>query len=564
MKEKIKNILLEASGSFRKNLPEGQPFVFDVNYPANPQFGNYASNIALVLAKSAKMSPVEVATQIVSNIDQALFKKIEVVKPGFINLTLKEEVLVDLLNNKPQTIKKEEKILLEYFQPNIAKPLHIGHLRTALIGDALYRIFEYLGYNVHSDTHMGDWGTQFGVLILAYKKYGDKSIVEKEPIAELNKLYVQINKEIEQNPNLHEQAKQEFVKLEQGDKENRDIWKQFVDWSMEKFVAIDELVGTKVFTQDDKHHHWPESFFEDKMPAVVEELKAKKILVQSRGAWIVDLDEQKLGVAIIVKSDGGTTYLLRDLATFIFCKEDQGFVNHLYVVDNRQSLHYKQLFAILKLMGRMGDFEGKHIDYGFISFKGEALSTRKGNMVLAEDVLIEAQTRVVKIIEEKNPTLANKQDVIKQVAIAVLKYFDLSHNRHSDIEFDWEEALSFEGNSGPYLQYSYARLASILRKESAKELHVIEEMTETERGLLFKLSIMDEKASEVLQEYYPNLFANYLYELATLINKFYHESPVLKETDETKKQFRLALAAKAKDVFGQGLQLLGIQPLEEM
>ncbi|MBI4363360.1 MAG: arginine--tRNA ligase, partial [Candidatus Doudnabacteria bacterium] len=425
------------------------------------------------------------------------------------------------------------------------------HMRTAIIGDALKRMFLHLGFEVESDTHMGDWGTQFGYLILAYKRFGEVN----------DKLYAQLNAD----ESARNEAKQEFVKLEQGDSENRKIWQGLVDESVKKFLSFAEEFGLLPF-----EHHWPESFYEDKMPAVIEKLKELELLETSQGAQVVNLEKNGLGVAIIIKSDGGTTYLLRDLATFLFAKQ-QGFSKHLYVVDNRQALHYRQLFAILKLVGEIreagevGGAEGVHISYGFVSFKGEALSTRKGNMVLAEDLLAQAQQRVARIIEEKNPELANKQEVVKAVALAALKYFDLKHNRHSDIEFDWNQVLDFEGNSGPYLQYTHARLASILRKaEKVRGVRGVRGVTSTEHRVLFLSSILDEKVEEAVQDYLPNVFANYLYELASEVNKFYHESPVIAEKDEDKKNFRLALVQKAKESLAKGLDLLGIKALEEM
>jgi arginyl-tRNA synthetase len=535
----------------------------EISYP-EAKFGDYSSNAALIMAKSAKTSPKDLAVQIMQKLSANDFEKIEIAGPGFINFTLRADQLIAQPSiPEPQS---SEKILLEYFQPNIAKPLHVGHMENAIIGDSLFRMFEFLGANIHSDTHMGDWGTQFGLLILAYKKYGDESIVAKDPITELNKLYVQINNETKDDPELYKQAQAEFVKLEQGDEETKKTWKKFVDWSMEKFVTIDELIGTRVFEKSERRHHWPESFFEDKMPAVIEELKAKKLLVLSQGAQIVDLEQEKLGVAIIIKSDGGTTYLLRDLATFIFCKEAEGFDKHLYVVDNRQALHYRQLFVILKKLGRMNEGEGVHIDYGFISFKGEVLSTRKGNMVLAEDVIHQAEEKVAKIIEVKNPDLKNKEQVSKAVSKSALKYFVLSHNRHSDIEFDWDKVLDFEGDSGPYLQYSYARLVSILRKveDADAKFKIPDAVSATEREILFKASILSEIVQDATKDYLPNILANYLYNFATLLNKFYHESPVTKEENQELKAFRLALISKAKATLKTGLDLLGIEALEEM
>ena len=564
MREKIGEMVLSAVAELKISIPENLKSKISISYP-DPSHGDYASNAALILAKEAKISPKQLADEIIEKLDKSMFEQVESAGAGFINFKLKTQELLQPTTYNLQP-KSKNKILLEYFQPNIAKPLHVGHLRTAIIGDAIKRMLVYQGISVESDTHMGDWGTQFGFLILAYKRFGEVN----------DKLYAQLNAEAEQDKSILEQAKQEFVELEQGNAENRKIWQALVDESMEKFLKINDLMDILPFD-----HHWPESFYEDKMPAVLKELKKKKILVESQGAQIVNLsasaksyggsakalreggEDQNLGVAIIVKSDGGTTYLLRDLATFLFAQE-LGYKKHLYVVDNRQALHYRQLFAILKLIGKIQEGEGVHINYGFISFKGEALSTRKGNMVLAEDVIFQAEEKVSKLIEEKNPDLKDKALVIKAVTKAALKYFDLKHNRHSDIQFDWDEVLDFEGDSGPYLQYAYARLASILRKASPPQSIRATIITSTERELLFKLSILPEIVEDSLKDHLPNILANYIYNLATLINKFYHESHVLNEKDEQIRAFRLDLISKAKDTLGKGLDLLGIQALEEM
>jgi arginyl-tRNA synthetase len=324
-------------------------------------------------------------------------------------------------------------------------------------------------------------------------------------------------------------------------------------------------------------HDWPESFYEDKMVPVLKKLHLKGLLKDSQGAKIVDLEDQGLGIAVLIKSDGATLYLLRDLATFIY-RKSLGFTKQLYVVDSRQSHTFHQLFAILKLMGEIEEGEAVHIDYGFLSFKGEALSTRKGNMILAKDVVAQAKEKVAKIIAEKNPDLANKEHAIHAISVGALKYFDLSHNRHSDIEFDWEKVLDFEGDSGPYLQYAYARLSSILRKgrrekgegkdhESSKVFPLVSlppNLSATEREILFKSNILHEIVEDSVKDYLPNILANYLYNFATLLNRFYHESPVIAEKDEEIKSFRLALISAAKNTLGHGLELLGIEPLEEM
>lgn len=551
-------------------MADQTPVKFSVDYPANAKFGDYSTNVAMILAKKLKTNPLELAQKICDRISgNAMFEKIEVAAPGFLNFYLSKQYLAESLARieQPDELMDKSKILVEYFQPNIAKPLHIGHLRTALIGDAITRGLKYLGYNVESDTHMGDWGTQFGLLILAYKKYGNMDELKKDPVTVLNQYYIKINADVMTDPSIHEAGKQEFAKLEQGDEENRKIWKMFVDWSMEKFLTINDMMDILPFD-----HHWPESFYEIKMPAIVGEMKEKGILVESQGAWIVNLEDKGLGIAVIVKSDGSTTYLLRDLATFRFRKE-QGFAKQLYVVDSRQSHHYRQLFQIMKIMGDMKvDEEAMHIDYGFISFKGESLSTRKGNMVLVDDVIKTAEEKVAKIIAEKNPELENKAEVINTIAKGALKYYDLSHNRRSDIDFDWDEALNFDGNTGPYLQYTYARLSSILRKAGEDGQDLADKisnsagsaMSETEHRLAADLIKLPEIVTDSMRDYLPNALANYLYSTADLANRFYHESPVAAETDLAKKELRIALVKKTRKVLAQGLNLLGIKVLEQM
>jgi arginyl-tRNA synthetase len=564
MKEQILKVVLDALEGLGIVISDSQKAKITITNPGSPSLGDYATNAALILAKEAKQKPVDLAAQIIEKMNKDSFEKVEIANPGFINFRLTNHALFEALevSARPTKFEREGKVLLEYFQPNIAKPLHVGHLRTAAIGDSLKRMMIYAGFNVESDTHMGDWGTQFGYLILAYKNLLNVGTTKEAVLGdELNKEYVRLNSLNETDPSIHETAKKEFVKLEHGDAENHKIWELIVDKSIQKFLEFANTFDLLPFD-----HHWPESFYEHKMKPVLEKLANKKFLVSSQGAQIVNLEKEKLGIAVVVKSDGGTTYLLRDLATFIFAKKE-GFDQHLYVVDNRQSHQYHQLFAILKLMGEMtSDEEGQHIDYGFITFKGKALSTRKGNMVLAEEVLAEARSRVAKIIKEKNPNLEGKEKVIHAVSTGALKYYDLSHNRRSDFEFDWDEALDFEGNTGPYLQYAYARLSGILNKVNLQGRHKLDEVTvsSTERELILKTLALPDVVYESLKDYLPNLLANYLYELAGIINRFYHESPVMKEEDEKLKYFRLTLIQTARDVLGRGLNLLGIEALEEM
>jgi arginyl-tRNA synthetase len=543
------------------------------------KFGDFSTNAAMVLAKKLKANPKEIAEKLVEVLKRYDTKKVfsEIVPVGgFVNFRLSESFLLanleKILSEKElygaSLLGQGKKILVEYFQPNVAKPLHLGHLRTAIIGDSLFRILKSQGFMAESDTHLGDWGTQFGLLILAFKKYGDITLVEKDPISELNKLYVRINAEIETAPALREEGKSEFVKLEQGDEENRKLWTKFRDWSWKEYGVVYEDLSIRK-----ADHDWPESFFEDKMPEVVKELKEKGLLVESQGAQIVDLEQYGLGIAVVVKSDGGTTYLLRDLATYIFRKKE-GFEKQLYVVDVRQSHTLAQTFKILELAGHItSPEEAVHVAYGFLTLPEGAMSTRKGTVVGATEFIKNVQTEALRIIEEKNPDLSEKEIVAKKVAAAALKYFDLSHNLKSDIVFDPKTAISFEGNTGPYLQYTHARIHGILRKVSDDLKPSDRNKIPASAGMTFKaedflvlrkLSKFPEVVEQVARELLPNLLCNYLFELSQNFNTFYEKAPILSETDENLKAFRLQLISATAQVLNNGLFLLGIDAPEEM
>ncbi len=577
----IVNLLDRASENFLKSLPgKNDVDVQSTTAPADPKFGDYASNLALVLAKPLKKSPKELAESIIAELtkldEQKRFESIEAVG-GFINFKLSSEYLLknlqDIIDQRDlygcSVIGKGAKILVEYFQPNVAKPLHLGHLRTAIIGDSLFKILASQGFKVESDTHLGDWGTQFGILIWAYKNLGGRELLESHPndkITALNSLYVDANAQVKENQKILEGGKVEFVKLEKGDKENRKLWKEFRDWSWQEFsVVYDDLAIRK------SGHDWPESFYEDKMPAVIDELKFKQLLVESQGAQIVNLENYNLGIALVVKSDGGTTYLLRDLATFIY-RKSQGFKKQLYVVDVRQAHTLAQTFKILELAGHLQAGEAQHISYGFLTLPEGAMSTRKGTVLGASNFIHSVQQEVLKVIEEKNPKLVNKAEVAKSVAAGAIKYFDLSHNIKSDIVFDPKKAIAFEGNTGPYLQYTHARIQGILRKSSTdKKIAsgtpvVATGMTIKEQEILVlrKLVKFTEIVEQVAKDYLPNLLCNYLFELAQTFNAFYQEVPVLQETDEKLRLFRLSLITATAQVIRNGLYLLGIEAPEEM
>jgi arginyl-tRNA synthetase len=567
--------------------------VLDITVPPNPEFGDYSTNAALMLAKKlsagggsasggkGKISPKEAADKIIEEINKIdLEGKLDGIteRGGFINFKLSQKFLLDNLaeiigqadSYGSSSTGGDKTVIVEYFQNNVAKPPHVGHLRSAVIGDSILRIFRFLGYHAISDTHIGDWGTQFGVLLLAYKTMGKKSAVEKDPINELNKLYVEMNGRIEKDPFLHEQAKAEFAKFEKGDVENRKLWQWFVMESVADFERYRELLGLLRFD-----HNLGESFYEDKMPAVLEELRTKGLLAESQGAQIVNLEDKNLGVAVLIKSDGATTYLLRDLATIKFRIGQLHFYKALYVVDNRQSHHFEQLFEIAFRAGwLLGDSPiCRHVDFGFMSLPEGAISTRKGNTISLQNLVDEAQKRAEKIIEEKNPGLENKKAVAKEVALAAIKYFDLSHNRKTEIVFTWDKALSFEGNTGPYLQYTHARIHGILRKLGSGVVAQFIGPSEPDKSgnysgqelsVLRKLIQFPEVLTQAASDYLPNLLCNYLFELSQSFNSFYQEVPVLQEKDDQLRTFRLNLITATAQVLKNGLYLLGIEAPEEM
>jgi arginyl-tRNA synthetase len=559
--------------------------VFDVSYP-RPGFGDYATNAAMVLFKKFNTAPAGNPAEFATNLAALLseldhknsFSKIESAG-GFINFTLSEEFLLkrlsDVLEYADEFGRTESgagrTVIVEYFQNNIAKPPHVGHLRSAVIGDSLVRILKFVGYNTITDTHIGDWGVQFGILLYAYKKFlksgGSQEQIEKDPVVELNKLYVDFSAKIEADPSLRDLGKAEFQKLEKGDAENRELWQWFVQVSLDDFEKYRQLLGIQHFD-----HNLGESFYEDKMAAVLQEFEDKKLItVGETGEIYVDLEAQDLGRCMLVKSDGATTYHLRDFATYIYRKQTFDFYRNLYIVDNRQSHHFRQLFRVLELAGYPAETDSAHLDFGFMSLPEGAISTRKGNTISLENLIDEAEKRALEIIEEKNPGLANKDAVSKQVALAAIKYFDLSHNRQTEIVFTWEKALSFEGNTGPYLQYTHARIHGIFRKAEADGLNVeINNIAESinlepqELAVLRKLQQFPEVIEFAADQYLPNLLTNYLFELAQNFNSFYQEIPVLKEEDEQKRSLRLSLIKATAQVLKNGLNLLGIEAPEEM
>jgi arginyl-tRNA synthetase len=541
----------------------------------NPEHGHYATNVAFVIAKKEKKNPIEVAYELgqkLKNLKDSQFSKVEVAEPGFINFWISDEALLDSLGG---VLKKPDRwgegkegkgktVVVEYFQPNIAKTLHVGHLRSAVIGDAVKRMLLSRGYKAVSDSHLGDWGTQFGILLHAYKGLSqeEQARVKEDPFTHLDALYVKENERIEEDPDRRELGKKEFARLERGDRENKKIWQWMVDVSTKYLEAIIDRLDLLPFDE-----HMNESVYEGVMPSLVKEaLKRQVVQKDKEGAVFADLEEEGLGQAILIKSDGASTYLLRDLATLQHRLKKWKFWQNLYVVDVRQSYHFKQLFRVAETLGWGGPYRNTHVSYGFMSLPAGKMSTRKGTVIPLEDILDGVAGHARGVIAKKNPDLKDADHVAEQVGVGALKYFDLSHHRSSDVVFDRERALSFEGNTGPYIQYAHARLRSILRKAKSRARKVDTKRVPDgdERQLLVEMLRFPEVIADALKDYAPHMAANYVYGLAQMANEFYHSHPVMQEKDEDTCAFRLALVGGVAITLKNGLYLLGIEAPEEM
>lgn len=446
-----------------------------------------------------------------------------------------------------------KKVLVEYSSPNIAKPMHAGHLMTTIIGDSIHRIMKARGYNVIRINHMGDWGTQFGKLIVAYQKWGDEGALKREPIKELVRVYVKFHEEAEKDTKLEAEARDAFADLEKGDKKLRAMWKRFVDASLQEFkrtyaeleVDFDEWTG--------------ESFYEGMLHDVIEDA-VKKIAQEDQGSLIIKFDD--LPPMLIRKSDGSSLYATRDLAALKYRASHFKFHKCIYVVGNQQSLHFQQVFRAAGMLGYADPARCVHVPTGFIVLPEGKMSTRKGNAILAEEILDKARELSARIVEEKNPKIRNKEDVIKKVAIGAIKYANLAQHRGKDVIFEWEKVVNLKGNSGPYLQYTSARASSILAEAKPKKVKLVYESPH-ERSLLLKISKFPDAVANAALTLTPHHVAVYCHELAEIFNRFYENCPVLK-AEEPVRSSRLLLVAAFKNTMARGLGLLGIDALEEM
>lgn len=535
------------------------------------QHGDYACNIAMHLAKHLQMPPVKIAEEIAKKLPRKEFE-IEIAAPGFINFRISEKILKSEIGKilkeendyGKSEVGREKTIVLDYSAPNIAKPLGVHHLLSTIIGQSLYNIFTFLGFKCVSVNHIGDFGTQFGKLICAYKKWGKKEEIEASPIPELLKLYVKFHNEAEKEPTLEDEARNEFRKLEEGDEENRALWKWFVEESMKEIQKTYKALGGIHFD-----YTMGESFYEDKMDAVLKEGKEREIFIKGEeGAYVVNYDDPSIAPFVVQKKDGATLYSTRDFATLKYRINEWHPARILYVVDVAQTMHFRQLFTAAKRFPWYHD-ECKHIIFGRMQMKDEKMSTRKGNIILLDDLLREAAKRSLNLINEKSPLLANKEDVAEKIGVGAVKYSILSQNRTTDITFDWDKMLALDGNSAPYIQYSYARAQSIIRKSSEKtgETDTKQDPENTKEKIANLIRLFPKYAEQVAaaaQEYKPNLISNYLYELAQSFNSFYNTVPVLKAAKKTDRNYRLKIVKATGQILKNGLKLLGIEVLEEM
>ncbi|MCK5084028.1 MAG: arginine--tRNA ligase [Candidatus Pacebacteria bacterium] len=559
---------------------------FVVEWPQDKGFGDYASNVAMVLAGKLNRDPMEIAEKIKDKIsevcedgeDENLFSEITIAKPGFINFRISDKQfrqnLCKILKKKNEfgssEIGKDKTVVIDYSAPNIAKPMHIGHLRSTIIGQSLYNIYKFLGYKVIGDNHLGDWGTQFGKLIYAYKNWGDKKIINKNPIEEMTKLYIRFHKETEKNKELEEFARKETKKLQDKDGENIKIWKFLVRESLKDFKKIYKTLNIKF------DYVLGESFYDEMLAKIVKEGLDRKIASKSEGAIIISLDEYNLPPFLIKKTDGAYLYTTTDLAAIKYRKEKFKPRKILYVVANEQALHLQQLFYSADLFGLSKNIEMKHIKFGMVLGKtGKKFSTRKGETIRLDDLINKSIKLSQKIVEEKNPKLTKKEkkEIAKVVGISAIKYNDLSQNRMTDIVFNWDKMLSFEGNSAPYLQYTYARIKSLRRKYD--ELYRLDRLNVfdkpdfsllkegAEKNIMRQLIKFPEVIESSAQENSPHLIALYIYELASLYNNFYNSVPILKSEKNIAKA-RIYLSKSVAVVIKNGLDLLGIDVLERM
>ncbi|MDU1322771.1 MAG: arginine--tRNA ligase [Clostridium botulinum] len=538
-----------------------------IEIPPKKEMGDYAFP-CFQLAKTFRKAPNLIAEELKEKINKEGFEKVVTVGPYvnfFVDKTvLIKDVLEKVLSEKEKygssKVGEGKNIVVEYSSPNIAKPFHIGHLFTTAIGNALYKILSFEGYNCIGINHLGDWGTQFGKLISAYRRWVDEEALEKDAIGELLRIYVKFHEEAEKDPELEKEARLNFKNLEDGSEEETELWNRFKDLSLKEFNKVYDMLGIKFDSLAG------ESFYSDKMDAVVQEIDDKGLLVDSNGAKVVMLDEYNIPPCMIKKSDGATIYATRDLAAAIYRKKTYDFHKCIYVVGTPQALHFKQVFTTLKLMGHDWADDCKHVGFGLVKLANKKLSTRNGDVVFLEDLLNQSVEETLKIINEKNPNLKNKEDTAKKLGIGAVVFTYLKNNRERDIVFDWKEILSFDGETGPYVEYSYARGKSVLRKagELTGEVDYSKLESKEEFELAKLLGGFNDAIMNAINKLEPAMVTRYVIEVAKAFNKFYNAHGILNAEDNDVKLARVKLVEATCQVIKNALNLLGIDVVEEM
>ena len=541
-----------------------------IEIPPDTSMGDYAFP-CFKLAKDLHKAPPLIAQEIKDNIrfDTNEIEKAEIIG-GYLNFyinkssitkTVLEDILAKKENYGKQTIGDGQTVVIDYSSPNIAKPFHIGHLRSTVIGGALYNIYKFLGYNVVGINHLGDYGTQFGKLIEGYKRWGQEYNIEKNPIDELTKIYIRINELCKEDESVLQACRDNFKKLEDGDEYCTKLWNEFRKLSLAEFQKVYDLLGSKFDSYNG------EAFYSDKMSEVIEKLESTGRLIESEGAKVIDLGEET-APCLIIKSNGSTTYATRDLAAILYRARTYDFSKAIYVTSYEQTLHFKQVFEVAKLLGLDEKYTNSlvHVPFGMVHLQNGKMSTREGNIIKLEDLLNEAISRAKEIIEEKNPNLENKDEIAKRVGVGAVIFNDLANNRIKDEIFDWNQVLNFNGETGPYIQYMYVRTKSILEKAGTFDENVIDYSKLQDRealDVIYKLYNFEDILKSAADKNEPSILARYLIELSSSFSSFYNAHHIIGE-EETIQNARLALTYACNKVIKTGAGLLGINMPDKM
>lgn len=557
---------LAAAWPETQGLPDSDEIRSSLAVPPDPAMGDYALPV-FRLAKVLRMAPPKIAQTLCESWNHAEVARVEPVN-GYMNFFLNrvnfakdtlEAVLSQGERYGSSDLGAGKTVCLDYSSINIAKRFGVGHLSTTMLGHSLKRIHDFLGYKTVGINHLGDWGTQFGKMIYAYKTWGSREEVEEKGITEMMRLYVKFHEEAEKDPSLDDEGRAWFKKIEDKDEEAIAIWSWFKDITLRDAEKVYKLLGVEFDS------YAGEAFYNDKMDVVIDELREKGLLTISEGASVVDLEEDKMPPCIILRSDGATLYATRDLAAAVYRQNTYHFDKCLYVVAYQQDLHFRQIFRVLEKMGKPWAKNCVHVSFGMISFEGQAFSTRKGRVVYLEDVLNQAIQKALDIINEKSPSLPNKEEVARQVGIGAVVYSDLSNGRIKDIDFSFDRALNFDGETGPYVQYTHARCCSVLRKAAEMELPEVDYTAlqdDEAQALLRLLSRFPDVVREAADKYEPSMITRAVTDIAQAYNKFYYEHRILDEASTA--AARVALTRAAKDVIKTGLWLIGIEAPERM